>query len=128
MQLMFKDYEMYANEAAAIILCNHSALNMAIEMDFGNEKPDEIIDDVNNVNYNDRQVTKKELQVLKGIVGHLIENDSDKNLKLRVKLISMFVDLMVYDLKGEKDGVTTDDFKDCLEEFLSSNYNVEDDE
>ena len=34
MNEMFKDYEKYANEAASIILCNHSSLNMAIEMGF----------------------------------------------------------------------------------------------
>ena len=40
----------------------------------------------------------------------------------------MFTDLMVYDLKGEKDGVTNLDFEDCLSEFLIHNYNIEDDD
>lgn len=34
MNEMFKDYEKMAYEAASIILCNYSALNMAIEMGF----------------------------------------------------------------------------------------------
>lgn len=38
----------------------------------------------------------------------------------------MFVDLMVYDLKGEKEGVSTDDFEECFSEFLVNNYNMED--
>lgn len=38
----------------------------------------------------------------------------------------MFVDLMVYDLKGEKDGVCEEDFEECLSEFLIHNYNIED--
>jgi hypothetical protein len=36
----------------------------------------------------------------------------------RVKLISMFVDLMVYDLDESKDGVFANDFEDLLEEFM----------
>ena len=34
MQEMFQDYEKLANEAATILICNHSSLNMAIEMGF----------------------------------------------------------------------------------------------
>ena len=47
---------------------------------------------------------------------------------MRLKIISMFVDLMVYDLKNEKEGVTNDDFGNCLAEFLVNVYNVEEDE
>ena len=39
----------------------------------------------------------------------------------------MFVDLMVYDLSNEKDGVFLSDFEECLAEFMLEHYFVEDD-
>lgn len=44
MNEMFKDYEKYANEAASLILCNHSALNMAIEMGFSDANKGKALD------------------------------------------------------------------------------------
>ena len=40
----------------------------------------------------------------------------------RAKLISMFTDLMVYDLEGKADGIVTNDFEECLEEFMMEKY------
>ena len=40
----------------------------------------------------------------------------------RAKLISMFTDLMVYDLMGKADGIFANDFEECLEEFMMEKY------
>ena len=40
----------------------------------------------------------------------------------------MFVDLMVYDIQEKKDGVCSNDFENCLQDFLLEQYNVEDED
>ena len=45
----------------------------------------------------------------------------------RVKLISMFTDLMVYDLEGTKDGIFVNDLEECLDEFMMDQYMTEPD-
>lgn len=40
----------------------------------------------------------------------------------------MFVDLMVYDLDSKREGVSQQDFEDCLDEFMQKEYMVDADE
>ena len=68
MQELFKDYEKLANEAATIMICNHSALNMAIEMETKS---------VNKGKVQESEFEDQEkLQALSDTVGHSLGNDS----------------------------------------------------
>ena len=42
--------------------------------------------------------------------------------------MNIFVDLMVYDVKGESGGVDTMDFEDALSEFMLEYFHVEGDD
>ena len=42
-------------------------------------------------------------------------------------LMGALVDLMVYDLEKEKDGVSMEDFEECIAEFMLNQFSVEDD-
>lgn len=117
---IFVDYEKLANEASSIIICNYSALNMAIEMGFSQVNKGKL---KNILEDGDGQSDLKQLEEM---CGHLMRKDNQSDSQKRLEIIKMFVDLMVYDLQGLKDGVSELDFEDCLSEFLTLNYSIED--
>lgn len=51
-----------------------------------------------------------------------IKNDRYDDKVKRVKLMSMLVDLMVFDLQQKEGGVCEDDFEECLEEFMLEHF------
>ena len=60
--------------------------------------------------------------------GHYISNDNVNDTQRRMKIISMFVDLMVYDVKGDHGGSDEIDFEECLAQFMLEEYFVEGDD
>lgn len=118
---IFQDYEIEANKSVKMIVCMFSSLNMAIEMDFatmnGGPKATPV-------------VSEQQVAAVDNLMCCQFHSTMDGYLDKvkRVKLISMFVDLMVYDLDESKDGVFANDFEDLLEEFMMDQYTTEIDE
>jgi hypothetical protein len=54
LDILFKDYEALSREATSIVLCNYSALNMAIELGFSES----------NKKFKATGVDKKDLEAL----------------------------------------------------------------
>ena len=113
------DYEIEASDAVKMILCNFTALNMAIECGFA------------------KQLKQKPPQLsaedIAAVSSHIccdfhIHMDSNLDKLKRIKIQGMFTDLMVYDLEGVKGEVSALDFASCLEEFMMENYMTEPDE
>ena len=54
----------------------------------------------------------------------MIEKYSEKDKKKMAALMGALVDLLVYDLEKQKDGVKMDDFVECISDFMEFNYNI----
>ena len=114
---MFQDYETFAFNAVQIIICHMSTFNMAVEMGFGK--------DLNNPTLSKEEITNIDDQMCCEF-HEKSENVKDK--RKRVCMISLWTDLMVYDLERRKEGLSADDLANCLDEFMLDNYNTEVDE
>ena len=60
--------------------------------------------------------------------GHYISNENTNDKQRRMKIIQMFTDLMVYDVRNEKGGTDEVDFEECLSQFMLEEYYVEGDD
>ena len=119
---MMDAYELLAQEASSKVICQFSCLNLAIEMGTA---------DINGKKkLGNLKMTQEELEGLeKSICCDFHRQRSSLHDKLRrADVISMYVDLMVYDLDSKREGVHHTDFEDCLDEFMQKEFFVDSDE
>ena len=105
-------------EASSIVLCNYSSLNMAIEMGWSES----------NKKFKAEGMSKQDLDQLNETCGHFLTKDNLNDTQRRLKIISLFIDLMVFDVANAHGGVDELDFEECLAEFMLSTFHVEGDD
>ena len=76
--LLFKKYEELVTEAASILICNYSSLNMAIEMGFSGS----------NKKFKAEGVSKKDMEMLQSTCGHFLTRDDSNDTSRRLLIIS----------------------------------------
>ena len=119
---MMDAYELLAQEAASTVICHFACMNLAIEMGLADVNGKKTLANC--------KMTPEELEGLEKSICcdfHRKRNQLHDKLR-RADVISMFVDLMVYDLDSKREGVTQQDFEDCLDEFMQKEFNVDSDE
>ena len=105
-------YEAAIREAASILVCNYSSLNMAIDMGFSARK--QIASDSNSA----FQTRTGQVNQLKELVGAHILNAAPNDIAIRIHLINMLVALLV------SDEIEVDDLEDCMDDFMEEHFNV----
>lgn len=122
MDTLFKEYEMFARQAIAIMICHHDTLIDATQMKLSeqNENNDEVAPAALAFN-------EEDARVLDETCHKYMQNVSPVDRAKRAVLMGALVDLMVYDLAKENEGVSLDDFEQCIMDFMLEHYNLEDD-
>ena len=122
MDTLFKKYEMFARKAIAVMICHHDTLIDATQMKLAelNEGNAEVAPAALEFN-------KEDAKVLDETCPKYMQNVSPSDRAKRAMLMGALVDLMVFDLSKENEGVSLDDFEQCLMDFMLEHYNLEDD-
>ena len=112
-----RQYEAAIREAASILMCNYSSLNMAISMGFSARH--HIASDKNQ----DRFVAKRgQVTQLKNLIGGILADQPPPDITIRVHIINILVELLL------QEEIEVQDLEDCLDDWMEENFNVLSDE